>query len=88
MGHTDMGTDVRVFYIALLSLQPRRQNNLKEIVGRGDEAGVRVVFYEMLCHYNANGIETRHSQKHSSLYFLGCKLCRYSLGDIPRCFEQ
>ena len=30
MGHTDMGTDARVFYIALLSLQSRRQNNLNE----------------------------------------------------------
>ena len=28
-----MGTDARVFYIALLSLQPRRQNNLKRNTG-------------------------------------------------------
>ena len=32
MGHIDMGTDARVFYIALLSLQSRRQNNLNGLV--------------------------------------------------------
>ena len=36
MGHIDMGTDARVFYIALLSLQSRRQNNLNEF-GRRKE---------------------------------------------------
>ena len=36
MGNTDMGTDARVFYIALLSLQSRRQNNLNEF-GRRKE---------------------------------------------------
>ena len=32
MDPTDMGTDARVFYIALLSLQSRRQNNLNGLV--------------------------------------------------------
>ena len=29
----DVGTNAHVFYIALLSLQPRRQNNLKRNTG-------------------------------------------------------
>ena len=33
MALADVGTDARVFYIALLSLQPRRQNNLKRNTG-------------------------------------------------------
>ena len=39
------------------------------------------------------GINNMHKscygrEKKNIFYFLGCKLWRYSLGVIPRCFEQ
>ena len=74
MGHTDMGTDARVFYIALLSLQPRRQNNLNEFGRRKGKVGPytpitgltpnpspRGEGREMPCSYKANEKETKHT---------------------------